>query len=953
MLLIVLSMLLGDTRIGNLPPYQWPGDRGKSAQVGPSGTVAWRNGGSDANALDCPGVDNTGATYTDVAINACIAALAPSGDPTGKSIYFPRGTYKLANPIDLNHRIIMHGDGQYSTVFTPDKAVTGIIVHYACETGPCTGDRADTSVIENLGVYHPTKSLAWQPSHAYSLGDLAYGSTGPSNINYEDVFQVTTAGTSSSTEPTWGSYVEGDFITDGGVTWHAIVVAGIRLNTRATLRNVSVRNSSGNGIHIQASVPTKNANGWNIDFASIDTCNLNGLYAQGSDANAGHAYMLGSSQNRLWGVYDISFLGNTYTAASVADNGAGAYAMLGINATNQLIGCYSEGGEPPSILTGPSISIGGQHGAGFTTTSGSWRLSGGNRFETSGGEIQFKDTTAPSGAHASMPWNSNFVVNYTDDIESSSSGFTLQSGTGVGNAGWWRWRHQNLDGRNFMSWAGNAADTGPGNIWFPQGLYLGDRVFFDARSAKPTWSYAPQTAGSLRLNVSHFTQAGFNTGILGWQQWGNNSSTSQIVTLRWPHMGLANEYDLSGNTSGSPHVIDWKDEAGMLYTNVYQAAKQYVTLPASAFNPDLRFIEFSFYDANANGIRVTSTTHKFRFGSQVSAGGAYLESTTAGSWIKVKLTFDDPSGYVWVVTELTGTWTDGTNTYSSGGNFVAKTGDTMSGTLTMNADIQENNSIFMNGGSINWRGATTQNVMSLPTGETNAFAIKDVGGQSYVSYNTTAKSQNYDVVTGYSDDVYLNKGTLIFNGSHLNNVITVPSGDTDALDMIDSGGTYMMVANTTTKGFNLHGSNTNDGAGAGYIGEHLQDFVYAVSGPTGTANGSATTKTVFSHSVTAGDWMVRATLCVHDSTGSTSALHIQGAISDTTNSLGSSVRGLTQAAVSGGRSNSGDDFDPCVTIGPTRVSLASTTTEYAVIKWVQDNADVGQLYGGWEWWRVR
>lgn len=667
MLLLLLSLSLGASRLCSLPSYQFPGDEGKAAIIGPSGSCAWEKfSAGDLNAVTDCGADNTGATYTDAAINACILALGPTGDPSGVSIYFPRGSYKLANTLNLTHRVIIHGDGSNSSFFYPDKSVTGITVQYPCENGhspACDLPRSDGSVIENVGVFYNTQSSAWLPTNAYSLGDLAYGSTGPSNINYQVVFQVTTAGTSASTEPTWGGAAEGDFITDGGVTWNAIVVAGIRLNAHATIRNSYIGNSSGNGIHIQASTPAKNANSWYVDYVRTETSKLNGLFVQGADANAGQANMLNTGSNRLWGAYDISFLGNTYTACQADDNQAGAYAMLGAGAANVLTGCYSESGQPPSQLLGNSVSIGGLHGAGFTADSGAYRMSAGNYFETSGGGINFRDANAPSGAHTSMPWSSDYVINFTDNNE-GSAGFTLQGETGAGNAGWWRWRHNNLDNRNFMSWAGVNSDAGPGNIWMPQGLYIGDRAYLDMRSGKPSWSGKPQSGGSFRFNTSQYTQSGFANGVFGWQQQGDNNTISQIVTIRWPHMGLSNEFDLTTAPSGTPHVVDWTDEAGVVYTDVGSSAKQYVTLPQSGFNPDLRTFEFSAVCQTSHGIRVTSTVHPFSFGSKVSAGGAYLESTTPGSWLKVKNTLAN-SGYVWNVVELTGTWTDGTNTYSN------------------------------------------------------------------------------------------------------------------------------------------------------------------------------------------------------------------------------------------------------------------------------------------------
>ncbi len=692
MLFVLLSLLLGDTRVGNLPPYQWPGDLRKSAAIGPSGVIAWRDDGAPKNAvLDCAGVDPTGMTYSDVGINACIAASAGSGDPNGTSFYFPKGVYKLANPINLTKRVVIYGDGMNSTWFYPDAGVTGVIVRYPCEDGhspACDLPRSDLSSIHDVGFEYVTSASAWVHNQAVSLGYVAYG---PTNINLTQVFKVTTAGTTAASEPAWGSTSEGASVTDGSVTWQAIAVACIRFNARATVRDVYCDRSSGNGIMIEASTPDKNANSWMLENVYVQQAKLNGMYVQGADANAGTGIAVHSGSNRLWGIYDISFLGNTYEGCSTEANGLGAFAMVGASAANVLNGCYSESGQPASKLVGNSLAIGGTHGAGFTSDSAAFRMSAGNRIETSGGGVTFRDTEAPSGAHASMPWASNYVVNYADDIDTPGGpGFTLQSGVSTNN-GWWRWRHANLDNRNFMSWSGNDAVEGPGNVWFPLGIFLHNRIWIDATSSKPSsWPATPQTAGSFRYNTSLYSQTGFAPGVWGWQQQGDSSSVSQIVTLRWPTFGLGNEADLTANPSGSPRVIDWKDEAGMLYTNVGASVKQYVTLPDSAFNPDLRYIEFSAYNDNSNGIRLTSPGQRFQYGTQNTAVGAYLESTTVGSWIKVKASAHTGTWSAWNVVELTGSWTDGVSTFTDTQTITLTGGVTGSGTGSISTTVVTN-----------------------------------------------------------------------------------------------------------------------------------------------------------------------------------------------------------------------------------------------------------------------
>lgn len=891
MLFVLLSLVLGDTRVGNLPPYQWPGDKGKSAQIGPSGTIAWRDDGSAKNAvLDCPGVDPTGMTYSDVGINACIAAAGPSGDPNGGALYFPRGVYKLQNPIDLVKRMVIYGDGMTNTWFYMDPGTTGVIVRYACEGGPCTSNRGDLSVIHDVGFEYALNASPWVANQAVGLGYVAYGSTGPSNLSLTQVFRVTTAGTTASTEPTWGSANEGDFVTDGTVTWQAIAVACIRLNSRATIRNVMCDRSSGNGILIEASTPFKNANSWFLDNVYLQQARLNGMYVQGADTNAGLALATHSGSNRLWGIYDNSFLGNTYEGCSTEANGLGAYAMVGAAATNILNGCYSEGGQPPTQLKGFSMAVGGLHGAGWSDDSGAFRMSPGNNFETSSGGIHFRDLSAPSGAHIDMPYAGDYLMNLTNTVE-GVVGFTIQAGNTPTNAGWWNWRHANLDARSFMRWGGSAADV-PYGIWFPGGVYLSNRSFLESGGSAPSWPASPNTSGSLRINTSLFPQSGFNAGIFGWEQAGNNSSDARIYTLRWPHFGNANEKVLTANGVGSPYAFNYLTDSGLQFTNSGATAKQYITLTTQAFNPDLRYTELYIHCDDADGIRVTAGSNTISYGSQITSSGGYLESTTPGSWLKLKASSHVGTWWSWNVTEISGTWTDGTQTFSPGasapsGTYVLKAGDTMTGPLvaasgitvaTGHLTLGATSALNVNSGLLNFSdavlgsilidnnsgyglvvvddlgnefikvdtatdlitldegdivlgssgsgktltcyGDTTfngsvtirdhgelrfrntingENILSLPTGQTEGLVINDTSGQWYGHFDTLNKTFNFDVVSGYNGAVYMNQGTLNFNASSGSNIIAMNTGLAEGLDIKDTGGNYYVVFNTSTQ----------------------------------------------------------------------------------------------------------------------------------------------------------
>lgn len=114
---------------------------------------------------------------------------------------------------------------------------------------------------------------------------------------------------------------------------------GIWLRARAVVRNVHIQGFSGNGVNIVASAGggasvEGNANNWRLDTLRIQGCGGHGVYADNADANAGTAVAVDASANRLRGIYDSSFLGNTWIGCHVdancydSVNGRSAYATF-------------------------------------------------------------------------------------------------------------------------------------------------------------------------------------------------------------------------------------------------------------------------------------------------------------------------------------------------------------------------------------------------------------------------------------------------------------------------------------------------------------------------------------------------------------------------------------------------------------------------------------------------
>jgi hypothetical protein len=119
----------------------------------------------------------------------------------------------------------------------------------------------------------------------------------------------------------------------------------------------------------------------------------------------------------------------------------------------------------------------------------------------------------------------------------------------------------------------------------------------------------------------------------------------------------------------------------------------------------------------------------------------------------------------------------------------------------------------------------------------------------------------------------------------------------------------------------LPGTTTNDNASSGNIGEYISSTVVSGSAVSLTNN---TAKDITSISLTAGDWDVWGTV-ISLAGGSTTSNQLIGWISTTSATLPSAPNGgaysQLQLTFSTGASNS-------LPVGPTRLSLVSTTTVY-------------------------
>jgi hypothetical protein len=145
--------------------------------------------------------------------------------------------------------------------------------------------------------------------------------------------------------------------------------SGILMLARSSLENISVKGFSGNGCEIIGFSPTSNSNLWTLTNCRFTENTLNGLYVDGPDSNAGVAIRVDCEQNGGCGIYDSSFLGNTYVGCHTANNIGPQYKTDSNSATNVFLNCYSEFGSPASSLVYPTVVFSGRQDANYTSTS--------------------------------------------------------------------------------------------------------------------------------------------------------------------------------------------------------------------------------------------------------------------------------------------------------------------------------------------------------------------------------------------------------------------------------------------------------------------------------------------------------------------------------------------------------------------------------------------------------
>lgn len=334
------------------------------------------------------GADPTGATYSDAAFVAAIAAMGPAPTPSpsftpeawrGATLYVPSGTYKFASTLVLNRSIHLLGagdaGGQYSQcVFLFDKGITGIRIPAPAQDP--AGGRGDYVHVERLALYSgtfnwttPSPFPYWQASHTYAVGAIVV----PTEVTFSGYAlraKTITTGTTGATEPAWptGTTVAaptaGDTYADSGVTWEVIYAHAIEVRSQfVRIENVVGRRFPGNGIDNVASYSSGSLASLNYyEHNQFDYNGGHGAFFFGDDSNVCLVQRNSFTNNRGFGLHDKSFLGITAVANHTSVNYGGTPYWC---SNGDYVGNYAEGGQGAIVLDGTGVTwMGGILGAG-------------------------------------------------------------------------------------------------------------------------------------------------------------------------------------------------------------------------------------------------------------------------------------------------------------------------------------------------------------------------------------------------------------------------------------------------------------------------------------------------------------------------------------------------------------------------------------------------------------
>ena len=230
---------------------------------------------------------------------AGIEALSPAtdangtfSDTRGAILFIPFGQYVLTSTLRIRRQMIIQGvsgagDFSGSQLLFP-RDIDGIVI-----------ERQDIPNVSRFGAqfgdWTVIRDLAVQSDFGF-----AFSQAPDPSVNEDEPVSASR------------SHIDHESLRGHGVV----------LNSRARLVNCRIAGFHYDGVHIDTVDDFKNANNFEIHNCRITQNGRHGIFpCGGQNSNAGRIFGVDCSGNAGWGIYDRSFLGNTYVGCHCADNG--------------------------------------------------------------------------------------------------------------------------------------------------------------------------------------------------------------------------------------------------------------------------------------------------------------------------------------------------------------------------------------------------------------------------------------------------------------------------------------------------------------------------------------------------------------------------------------------------------------------------------------------------------
>ena len=368
-----------------------------------------------------------GANITSASRTSNVTTLVIS-ENVGPGYNYGVGTYIYVNSTDVNFT-----SGVY--------AITGATFPFTITYREVAPDQGSVSNIGNVVLVNSAKTLL---DHGFEVGyECNLDST---NINFTDGFKVITAKTAHSlsyedTGPAVGPFSNAGILNAGrspSALLKNVVVRstsnnsaninpdahGVQMRwTFNKMENVFVRGFSGNGIEIGGSTPYSGSNHWSLINCSSTNNKGHGLYVAGGDSSAGVAMRFNSSDNNKSGIWDGSFLGNTYIGCHTRDNNQNNLTSGGpqpVTAAN-ITSVASSSHQTTLVIDQATVIRGNYFGTNIKNSD--YRT-----IPSAAGGSYFSEAVIPTITVAGTPYitgGMKIITADTDDI-GTANGFTIE-----------------------------------------------------------------------------------------------------------------------------------------------------------------------------------------------------------------------------------------------------------------------------------------------------------------------------------------------------------------------------------------------------------------------------------------------------------------------------------------------------------------------------------------------